>query len=86
MNIYSQKINEARDLLGSYDAVGQVCGGISGKAIMKWRDRGRPPRSEYTGETNYAALIENATEGKIKAIDLIPKFKVEESKILIVID
>jgi hypothetical protein len=76
MNVYSEKINQARDLLGSYDAVGKVCGGLSGKAIMKWRDRGLPPRTEYTRETNYAALIEEATKGSVKAFELLPEYKI----------
>ena len=78
MNLYSQKINEARNLLGTYDAVGRVCG-LSGKAIMKWRDRGRPPRTEYTGETKYAALIETACNGLVKASDLLPTNVIEQS-------
>jgi hypothetical protein len=72
MNNYTQKILELRKLLGSYDAVGKACGGISGKAIMKWRDRGRPPRTEYTGETQYASMLEDATQGVVKAADLLP--------------
>ena len=72
MNNYSQKILEIRGILGSYDAVGKACGGISGKAIIKWRDRGRPPRTEYTGETQYASMLEDATQGVVKASDLLP--------------
>jgi hypothetical protein len=72
MNNYSQKILEIRRILGSYNAVGKACGGISGKAITKWRDRGRPPRTEYTGETQYASMLEDATLGVVKAKDLLP--------------
>jgi hypothetical protein len=72
MNTYSQSLLKARAILGSYDALGKACGGLSGKAVMKWRDKGRPPRTEYTGETNYAKLIETATEGAVNAADLKP--------------
>ncbi|MGZ8954486.1 MAG: hypothetical protein ACXW0Q_07390 [Methylovulum sp.] len=73
MNIYSQSLLKARAILGSYDALGKACGDLSGKAVMKWRDKGRPPRTEYTGETNYAKLIEDATDGQVKSEDLRPK-------------
>ena len=72
MSEYSENLLKAKSKLGSFDAVGKVCGGLSGKAVMKWRDKGRPPRTEYTGETNYAALIETATNGLVKASDLLP--------------
>lgn len=75
MNEYSTNLEKTREILGSYAAVGQACGGLSGKAIMKWRDNGRPPRTEYTGETNYAGMIEKATNGKVKKIHLLPLLK-----------
>jgi hypothetical protein len=72
MNIYSENLHKARSILGSYDALGKACGGLSGNAVKKWRDNGRPPRTEYTGETNYAQLIEEATSGAVSAVDLLP--------------
>jgi hypothetical protein len=72
---YSQNLIKARNVLGSYEAVGRACGGLSGKAIMKWRDKGRPPRTEYTGETKYAKAIEQATSGEVPASSLLPNFK-----------
>lgn len=39
--------------------------GVTYQAIRKWEIKGRLPRTEWTGETNYAAQIEAATEGKI---------------------
>lgn len=33
--------------------VADVCG-VSQRAIYKWMDNGKLPRTEYTGETNYA--------------------------------
>jgi len=75
MDTYKNNLLRAKNELGSFDAVGKVCGGLSGKAVMKWRDKGRPPRTEYTGETNYAQLIESATKGVVKACDLLPVIK-----------
>ncbi len=71
MNSYKRNLLRARDLLGSFDAVGSVCG-VSGKAVMKWRDKGSPPRTEYTGETNYAELIEQALNGQVTQHELRP--------------
>lgn len=75
MDEYRENLLKAKNHLGSFDALGKVCGGISGKAIMKWRDKGCPPRTEYTGETCYAKLIHNATNGLVKECDLLPEFK-----------
>lgn len=46
--------------------------GRSYQAVKKWRDLGRLPRTEYTGETNYSEQIERITGGKAKAIKLCP--------------
>ncbi|MGE4529791.1 MAG: YdaS family helix-turn-helix protein [Acidithiobacillus sp.] len=61
----------AKSLLGSYNALGRVCS-VSGKAVMKWVAAGRLPRTEYTGETRYAEMIQNATNGAITCKDLRP--------------
>lgn len=72
METYISSLIKARDILGSFDAIGAACGGLSGKAVIKWKNNGRPPRTEYTGETNYASMIESATNGKVKRADLLP--------------
>jgi hypothetical protein len=72
MDTYISALIEVRDILGSFDAIGDACGGLSGKAVLKWKNNGRPPRTEYTGETNYAALLETATGGKVKRARLLP--------------
>jgi hypothetical protein len=72
MNLYVENLKKVRGILGSYDAVGKACGGLSGKAVMKWRDKGRPPRTEYTGETDYAKRLAEATQGQVSERDLIP--------------
>ncbi len=76
MNTYTHNLIKARDELGSFSAIGQVCGGLSGKAIMKWRDNGKPPRTEYTGETQYACLIAEATT--LNPLDLLPNIPRKE--------
>lgn len=45
--------------------------GVSYQAIRKWEVAGRLPRTEWTGETNYAEKIEIAASGKIKKADLL---------------
>lgn len=58
----------------------RICGGLStvanivGKrpsAIHKWVERGCLPRTEWTGETEYAKALERASRGKVKARDLL---------------
>lgn len=39
--------------------------GVSGQAIRKWEAAGRLPRTEWTGETNYSEVIEQATFGGV---------------------
>lgn len=64
-------LDRARDLLGSYSAIGRVCG-VSFVAVLQWRKRGRLPRTEYTGETQYAIQIEQATNGAVHRSELRP--------------
>jgi hypothetical protein len=80
MNTYSESLEKARDILGSFDAIGDVCGGLSGTAIRKWRNRGKPPRTEYSGETNYASDIEKATNQEVLASSLKPALDVKKRR------
>lgn len=50
------ELEKALDVLGGYEAVGRVCH-ISGKAVQHWHNAGRLPRTEATGETDYAARL-----------------------------
>lgn len=45
--------------------------GVTYQAIRKWEAKGRLPRTEWTGETDYASLIEQATEGKVSKVALL---------------
>jgi len=49
-------IQKAVLLIGGYEATGRICG-RSGKAVQKWVKRGRLPRTEATGETQYAEKL-----------------------------
>jgi len=72
MNTYSENLTKVKDILGSYDAIGRACG-VSGKAVMKWHKNGKPPRTEYTGETNYAESLEKSCNGLVAKESLRPK-------------
>lgn len=50
------ELDKAIELVGSCEAVGRLLG-VSGKAVQKWRAGGRLPRTEATGETNYAERL-----------------------------
>jgi len=52
--------------IGSANAAGRVCR-LSGKAVAKWVAAGRLPRTEHTGETNYADQLSAAVGGAITA-------------------
>ena len=73
MGGYREALESARQILGSYASVGRVCGGISGQAVRKWSLLGYPPRTEYTGETDYASAISRATGGAVKRQALRPE-------------
>ncbi len=59
-------------MAGSFEALGRACN-VSGKAVKKWADAGRPPRTEYTGETEYAEAISELVGGRVSPDDLRPK-------------
>lgn len=44
---------------------------VSYQAVKKWEAKGRLPRTEWTGETAYAAAIELITGGKITRTELL---------------
>jgi hypothetical protein len=75
MGGYRDALESARQIIGSYASLGQVCGGISGQAVRKWSLLGYPPRTEYTGETTYASAIARATGGRVTEAQLKPRLK-----------
>ncbi len=44
---------------------------VSVRAVYKWCEKGVLPRTEYTGETNYAEQIETLSEGKYSKEQLL---------------
>ena len=64
----NKSLNAAAELLGK-PTLAKVCGATAA-AAYSWINRGCLPRTEFTGETNYAQLIEAATEGQVTAADL----------------
>ena len=49
--------------------VAEVCG-LTPKAIYKWIERGSLPRTEFTGETEYADKIAKASGCKYSAAQI----------------
>lgn len=49
-------LREAKTFLKTFEEMGRICG-VTGKAASKWVEAGRLPRTEATGETNYAELL-----------------------------
>lgn len=47
-------------------AISSACG-CSPRSIYKWMKKGALPRTDFTGETNYAEQIALASEGKFSA-------------------
>lgn len=44
---------------------------VTYQAVRKWEAAGRLPRTEWTGETGYAAVIETVTKGRITKAKLL---------------
>lgn len=47
--------------------------GVSYMAVKKWERNGCFPRTEYTGETNYAEKLSQASEGVLLVNDLLSR-------------
>lgn len=62
-------IAKAIEQVGLY-ALSRVCG-VSYQAVQKWNLKGRLPRTDWTGETDYASRIEKATGGQITRAQLL---------------
>jgi len=59
MNVLKSSIDK---IPGKIPAAAKACG-VSVRAVYKWIDAGRLPRTDYTGETNYARQLATAAEG-----------------------
>lgn len=51
-------------------ALAKACN-VTPQAIYKWQAKGRLPRTDWTGETDYASRIEEATGGRITRAQLL---------------
>ena len=63
-NLITQAIEQAG--LGKLAA---ACG-VTYQALKKWEKAGRLPRTDWTGETDYAAAIDRATGGRVSRLSL----------------
>lgn len=50
--------------------VAKACG-VTPRAVYKWISNGHLPRTEYTGETKYAAKIASISAGKFTARNIL---------------
>jgi hypothetical protein len=57
---YITEVIEIAGLKKVADAVG-----LSHQAVRKWEDRQALPRTDYTGETNYASKLAELSGGKV---------------------
>lgn len=62
-----QSLKEVFRVAGGIDVVSTACG-VSPRALYKWVSRNSLPRTEYTGETCYAASICN-----LSSVDMTPE-------------
>ncbi|MDC9607245.1 helix-turn-helix transcriptional regulator [Xenorhabdus griffiniae] len=50
--------------------VARACG-VSERAVYKWLKNGFLPKTEFFGKTNYAETIQQISDGKYQANDLL---------------
>lgn len=62
-------ISQAIQIVG-LSKLASICG-IRYQSLQKWQAKGRLPRTDWTGETNYASRIEEATKGVITRDQLL---------------
>ncbi|WP_138438551.1 helix-turn-helix domain-containing protein [Marinobacter alexandrii] len=63
MNVLKKAIDQ---IPGKVPAAAKACG-VSVRAVYKWVDRGMLPRTEYTGETDYASKLAEESGGAFEA-------------------
>lgn len=57
-------------VLGGTSKVARMCG-VAQPVAWRWKQQGHLPRTEWTGETNYAERIEIATNGLVTKAQLL---------------
>jgi hypothetical protein len=68
-NTFTSPIHMAAKLVG-YDKLAKSCG-VTRRAVVKWVISGHLPRTDWTGETNYAAVIDSLTDGEVSRSALL---------------
>ena len=63
-------LEKAIRFLGGYSATARVFG-VAYQVIVNWVRRGRLPRTEWTGETDYSARIEKALAGAVTREEIL---------------
>lgn len=66
----NQKLRELIDEAGGPEVVAKASG-VSLRAVYKWFGSGGLPRTEYTGETQYATAIESVSNGRVTQQQLL---------------
>lgn len=69
-------LHEAIDQIGGPEKAASICG-RSARAIYKWLAAGSLPRTEYTGETDYAVRLSASPGAKFTAKQLRDRCKPE---------
>lgn len=62
-------ISKAIEIVGLCK-LAQVCG-VKHQSIYRWEAKGCLPRTDWTGETDYASRIEEATKGAVTRDQLL---------------
>lgn len=63
-------LEKAFHLCGGPYGLSRVCG-VSNTSVHRWKKKGCLPRTEWTGETRYAELIEAATQSAVTKAELL---------------
>lgn len=63
-------LDEAIRRVGNMSIMARALG-LTPKAVRKWKLAKRLPRTEYTGETDYASCIERLTQGAVTRQQLL---------------
>lgn len=71
MQTLNNPISSAIQIVGLVNLANKLS--VSYQAIRKWEVAGRLPRTEWTGETDYASKIEIACDGKVTKAELLTK-------------
>ena len=67
---YNSLLRKAFYAVGGFNEMSRICG-VRVSAVYRWYERGHLPRTEWTGETHYAELIEAATNGAVTKEELL---------------